>query len=97
MQLYLIFVTLFTVSGVLLLILKRSKHAMVKKQNDGGSLVLLWIIISGCITVASMTSIRHLWPGNPVTFRAIGVSAISLGFIIRWIAMEGLLSSQKSS
>jgi protein-S-isoprenylcysteine O-methyltransferase Ste14 len=90
MQLYLFFVFLFTASEVVLLLLKKSKKNAVKKQNDGGSLLFLWIVITGCITAGSIISMMHFWPGDPVTFRSIGISFISLGFIIRWIAIVQL-------
>lgn len=88
MVIYNIFVSLFTLSEVLLLVLKRSKKAVVKSQGDGRSLVFLWVIILVCLTVGYAIARMHIWiAGDPVIAEISGVWVIITGFIIRWMAI----------
>jgi protein-S-isoprenylcysteine O-methyltransferase Ste14 len=88
MVIYNIFILLFTLSEVLLLVLKRSKKAVVKSRNDGRSLLFLWLIILVCLTIGYTIARTHIWiAGDPVVFEITGVSVIVIGFVIRWIAI----------
>ncbi len=88
MSIYDIFVSLFTLSEVVLLVLKRSKKALVKSQNDGKSLLFLWLVILVCLTIGYIVARKHTWiTGGPVIAEISGVSVIIAGFIIRWIAI----------
>lgn len=88
MVIYNIFVSLFTLSEVLLLVLKRSKKGMVKSQSDGKSLLFLWVIIFACLTIGNIIARKHIWiTGDPVVAEILGVAIIFTGFIIRWMAI----------
>jgi protein-S-isoprenylcysteine O-methyltransferase Ste14 len=88
MNLYNYFVSLFTLSEVLLLVLKRSKKTSAKSQNDSKSLLLLWITIFCCLTAGYVTATAHIWiSGDPFLVETTGISIIVAGFIIRWVAI----------
>jgi len=88
MVFYNIFVSLFTLSEVILLALKRSKKAEVKSRNDSRSLLFLWVTIIICFTIGytiARTSIGTTV--DSLKFDISGVSIIIIGFIIRWVAI----------
>lgn len=83
-----ILVSLFTISEVLLLVLKRSKKSAVKSRNDSKSIIFLWIIITCCIITGSIIARRHIWiSGDPAVFEVSGIFVFIIGLIIRWIAI----------
>ncbi len=86
---YLVYV--FGISEVLLLILKRSKHAGAKSKKDGNSLQLLWIVITGCLVAGNVIAgVYILIPIEGSAFIIIGMALTIVGFIIRWIAIVQL-------
>src|ERR1700761_4331511 len=79
---------LFGISEIILLLVKRSKKGSVKKQSDKSSLILLWISITGCMTLGGIITANEIWPfPNTATVRDMGVAVAVIGFIIRWISI----------
>ena len=88
MLFYNIFILLFTISEVLLLVLKRSKKEVIKSRKDSRSLLLLWLIITGCLIIGNIIARKHIWiSGDPLLFEIAGIILITAGFIIRWMAI----------
>jgi protein-S-isoprenylcysteine O-methyltransferase Ste14 len=83
-----IFLSLFTISEVTLLLSRRSRKAKAKNQDDGQSLLYLWIIITVCMTTGYVAALRHIWMFDSPTFsELLGVIIVITGFIFRWIAI----------
>jgi len=88
MVFYNIFVSLFTLAEVILLVLKRSKKAEVKRRNDSRSLLFLWVTIIVCLTMGYAIARMQIGIAvDPLIADIAGVPIIIIGFIIRWIAI----------
>ncbi|WP_214070474.1 isoprenylcysteine carboxylmethyltransferase family protein [Mucilaginibacter sp. dw_454] len=78
----------FGISEILLLIAKRSKKSGTKSQSDKSSLITLWVIITGSITISSYAVIAGIGQLNRTNLAMdIGVAVAMIGFIIRWTAI----------
>ena len=84
---------LFFVSEFLLMLVKRSKKIESKRQNDKGSLVLLWVVITLCFTFSFMFANYRTWTLINYSIYVIGVVIILAGAIIRWISIIQLSSA----
>ncbi|MCB9001293.1 MAG: isoprenylcysteine carboxylmethyltransferase family protein [Bacteroidales bacterium] len=84
---------LFFVSEFALMLVKRSKKIKSKQQGDKGSLVLLWVTITLCLTVGFSFANYNIWTIANYTIAAIGALMIIFGAIIRWIAIVQLSSA----
>lgn len=78
---------LFFVSEFLLMLVKRSKKIERKRQNDKGSLVLLWVVITLCFTFGFMFANYRTWTLTNYAIYVIGVVIIISGVTIRWISI----------
>jgi protein-S-isoprenylcysteine O-methyltransferase Ste14 len=82
------FILLFTLPEIILLIAKRSKRSLAKAQNDGKSLLILWVTISTCMSLAYIFSLNHVWlSGSPNALEMFGILLFVLGFVIRWVSV----------
>jgi protein-S-isoprenylcysteine O-methyltransferase Ste14 len=91
MILYYYFVSLFSISEIALLILKRSKKGTVKSQNDGRSMLILWITIFCCLNIGLfIANVDVLIPFNSLLLTYPGILITVAGFIIRWTAIVQL-------
>ncbi len=84
---------LFFVSEFLLMLVKRSKKIESKRQNDKGSLVLLWVVITLCFTFSFMFANYRTWTLINYAIYVIGVVIIISGGTIRWISIIQLSSA----
>jgi protein-S-isoprenylcysteine O-methyltransferase Ste14 len=75
------------------MIVKRSKKIKSKQQNDRGSLILLWVIITLCFTFGFTFASYKVWSLINLVIAIIGVVVIILGATIRWIAIIQLSSA----
>jgi protein-S-isoprenylcysteine O-methyltransferase Ste14 len=91
MSIYLLLVSIFSISEVLLLLSKRSKSASSKSQADKRSLLLFWITIPVCFVLGDYVSDNAIgWPIASPVFRQAGIAVFTIGFIIRWISIYQL-------
>ena len=75
----------FAFSELLLALVKRSKTGKVKRRDDKGSLILLWITI----TLGFVAGFKFSRPINQF-FLGAGYTFIIAGIIIRWLAILDL-------
>lgn len=91
MTLYYFFVSLFSISEVALLILKRSKKAIAKNQSDRKSMLILWVAIFSCLNIGFIIAKMHiLIPIDALSTTYPGVLVVVAGFAIRWTAIVQL-------
>jgi len=80
---------LFFASELTLAIVKRARHAKGAKRDDRGSGAVLWVLISAAVTAAF--SIASYGPGRlpfpPSAIRAVALTVLVLGLIVRWWAV----------
>lgn len=69
------------------MLVKRSKKSTSKQQKDKGSLVLLWVTITLCFTFGFIFADYSRWGISHLIMAIIGLLAIIVGFIIRWVAI----------
>jgi protein-S-isoprenylcysteine O-methyltransferase Ste14 len=82
---------LFFISELGLLLLKRAKRSTVKTGGDNRSLLMLWIVIGGCLSIGPYSATYHIWAvSNAQTLVFVGCGICIIGFIIRWIAIAQL-------
>jgi protein-S-isoprenylcysteine O-methyltransferase Ste14 len=74
------------------LLLKRSKQSSEKNNRDRRSLLILWVVIAGSLTLGPNSAFYYnLWPlGNFKTVTILGTAVFAIGFIIRWTAVYQL-------
>lgn len=91
MILYYYLVSLFSISEIALLILKRSERKTAKSQSDGRSMLILWITIFSCLNIGFIVAkMGVLWPFDPSLSTYPGILIAAAGFIIRWTAITQL-------
>jgi protein-S-isoprenylcysteine O-methyltransferase Ste14 len=79
---------IFGISEIILLLVKRSKSGATKNRSDKSSLIILWIIITGSITLGGFIAANGIWPFPNVKIAMdTGVAVAIIGFIIRWTAI----------
>ncbi len=78
----------FAFSELLLMLVKRSRYESVKERNDRGSLILIWLTITGGFVGGFFLSNPpdRFWLG-------FGIPFIIGGLFVRWIAILQLGSS----
>ena len=81
---------LFGISELILTVTKRSKQKYVKKKNDRGSLIILWVIIIIGITVGFNLANYRTWNSINYFVYAVGILFYVAGIIIRWTAIVQL-------
>lgn len=84
---------LFFLSEFLLMLVKRSKKIERKRQNDKGSLVLLWVVITLCFTFGFMFANYRAWTLINYAIAILGIMVILSGAIIRWLSIIQLSSA----
>lgn len=84
---------LFFASEFILMLVKRSKRIERKRQNDKGSLVLLWVVITLCFTFGFTFANYRIWTLVNYTIYITGVVIILSGAIVRWISIIQLSSA----
>lgn len=91
---YLILISvLFFVSEFILMLVKRSKKIERKRQNDKGSLILLWVVITLCFSFGFTFANYRTWTLINYAIYITGVVIILSGAIIRWISIIQLSSA----
>ena len=91
MIIYYYLVSVFGISEVTLLILKRSKKTSAKTRQDGKSMLLLWITIFGSLNIGYILARMHI--GISFDRRVVeytGIFVYAAAFIIRWTAIVQL-------
>jgi protein-S-isoprenylcysteine O-methyltransferase Ste14 len=91
MNIFTLFLVLFTVSEVGLVLAKRSKTGGVKSRADRGSMLLLWLAIPTSLTATGFIAGYRLsmFP-DLMTIEKVAEVVIVVGFIIRWTAIMQL-------
>lgn len=88
LELYFLFVSIFTLSELSLLIFRRSKKASVKIQHDRKSMISQWIIFFISLTIGNTISFLKIGKsGDPLLFKTTGIVILMIGFVIRWIGI----------
>jgi protein-S-isoprenylcysteine O-methyltransferase Ste14 len=88
MNIYTILISVFAISEVLLLILKRSKTASAKSNEDRKSLLLFWITIPASFIVGGMIGQRGIGIQlDPSIYQNAGIIVFAIGFFIRWLSI----------
>lgn len=91
---YLILLSIaFFVSELILMLVKRSSKIDSKRQNDKGSLVLLWVVITLCFTFGFTFANYRIWTLTNYIIGTIGVNIILIGALIRWMSIIQLKSA----
>jgi protein-S-isoprenylcysteine O-methyltransferase Ste14 len=78
---------LFGTSEFILTIAKRSKQKYVKKKNDKGSLIIIWVIIIIGITAGFNLAYYKTWSSLNYFIYAFGILIYLSGMIIRWTSI----------
>jgi protein-S-isoprenylcysteine O-methyltransferase Ste14 len=78
---------LFLFSELILMMTKRSKHKSVKRRADRGSLIILWITITICLTLGFNRAKFGVWSPANYLLGVIGLLISFCGLIIRWITI----------
>ena len=78
---------LFGTSELILTVTKRSKQKNVKKKNDRGSLIILWVIIILSITAGFNLAYYKTWSSLNYFIYAMGIMVYFSGMIIRWTSI----------
>jgi protein-S-isoprenylcysteine O-methyltransferase Ste14 len=87
MPLYAWLQLLFFVTELSLLLFRRSKQSTAKNKRDRRSLLILWVVIAGCLSLGPWAAAYRIWPFDGML---IGTIIYVLGFIIRWTAVYQL-------
>ena len=78
---------LFGTSELILTVTKRSKQKNVKRKNDRGSLIILWVIIIMSITAGFNLADYKTWNSLNYFIYAVGILVYLAGMIIRWTSI----------
>src|ERR1700744_1871274 len=78
---------LFFVTELSLLLFRRSKQSTAKNKRDRRSLLILWVVIAGCLSLGPWAAVYGVWTFDGAL---IGIIIYITGFIIRWIAVYQL-------
>ena len=87
MPLYAWLQLLFFVTELSLLLFKRSKQSTAKNKRDRRSLLILWVVIAGCLSLGPWAAAYSIWPFNG---SLLGIIIYIAGFLIRWTAVYQL-------
>jgi protein-S-isoprenylcysteine O-methyltransferase Ste14 len=78
---------LFVSSELILTIVKRSRQKSVKKKNDGGSLIIIWVIITISIFAGFNLAKYKQWSIINYLVYGTGILIFIIGMIIRWASI----------
>ncbi len=78
---------LFMTSEIIITVMKRSKADEVKRKNDKGSLILIWMVIPMSITAGFFLAYHGVWTNKHIIIAAAGMGVCLAGFLIRWISI----------
>jgi protein-S-isoprenylcysteine O-methyltransferase Ste14 len=78
---------LFLLSELILMLTKRSKHKFVKRKGDRGSLIILWITISVCLTLGFNLANYTIWSAGDYFTASLGFLLSFTGMILRWTSI----------
>jgi protein-S-isoprenylcysteine O-methyltransferase Ste14 len=87
MPLYAWLQILFFVTELSLLLFKRSKQSTAKNKRDRRSLLILWVVIAGSLSLGPWSAAYSIWIFDG---SVIGIIIYVIGFIIRWTAVYQL-------
>jgi len=87
MPLYAWLQLIFFVTELSLLLFRRSKQSTAKSNRDKRSLLILWVVITGCLCLGPWAAAYRIWSFNGIV---IGAIIYIIGFIIRWTAVYQL-------
>jgi protein-S-isoprenylcysteine O-methyltransferase Ste14 len=77
----------FFVTELSLLLFRRSKQSTAKNKRDRRSLLILWVVIAGCLSLGPWSAGYGIWTFDG---SVIGIIVYITGFIIRWTAVYQL-------
>ena len=88
----LLFVTIissyiFLIMEIVLAVAKRSRKKSVKRKNDRGSLMLIWIAIAFSLTAGFFMAKHKAWVFINYLFALIGIAMFLMGMVIRWMSI----------
>jgi len=69
------------------MLVKRSGESTSKQRSDKGSLVLLWVTITLCLTMGFIFANYRLWKPLNHLVAFIGLFIVVVGFLVRWISI----------
>lgn len=80
---------IFFTSEFILMLLKRSKKKTSKQRSDKGSLALLWVMITLCLTFGFVFSFANYHDWDMAKYVTVGIGAliILIGGLIRWLSI----------
>lgn len=78
---------LFLFSELILMLTKRSKHKLVKRKRDRGSLIILWLTITVCLTLGFNLANYTIWSTGDYLKGSLGFLFACVGFILRWTSI----------
>jgi protein-S-isoprenylcysteine O-methyltransferase Ste14 len=78
---------IFMISEIVVVFAKRSKQKTVKKKNDRGSLIILWIVITGSLTLGFYKARYETWVAINYLVASFGMALFSAGSLIRWLSI----------
>jgi protein-S-isoprenylcysteine O-methyltransferase Ste14 len=84
MQKLIILSFLFLLSEIILMLVKRSRRNIEKKNMDRGSLIIMWVTITISLTIGFRFANYGTWNSSNYYVASIGLLFYSLGLIIRW-------------
>lgn len=84
----LIILSLFYMSSeIILTVVKRSKTEEVKRINDKGSLMIIWMVMPISITAGFFLAYHGVWTHKHIIIAMAGMAVCFAGFVIRWISI----------
>jgi protein-S-isoprenylcysteine O-methyltransferase Ste14 len=84
---------LFLVSEIMLVFLKRSRKKNVKKKNDRGSMLILWIFITISLTAGFFLAKYETWHSANYILAFLGIILFISGSVMRWLSIIQLKKS----
>lgn len=75
---------LFLFSELILILTKRSKNKSVKRRGDRGSLIILWLSISVCLSLGFNLAQFGVWSSSDYLIGFLGLLVSFSGMIFRW-------------
>lgn len=84
LRLIIYFSYLFLFSELILILTKRSKNKSVKRRGDRGSLIILWLTISVCLSLGFNLAQFGVWSSSDYLIGFLGLLVSFSGMIFRW-------------
>jgi protein-S-isoprenylcysteine O-methyltransferase Ste14 len=77
----------FALSEFLLLFFRHSRIKTAKTRKDQGSMILIWVMISGGFTLGFFLAKHDSWNSINFIIAGIGLMLVLIGIIVRWLAI----------